>query len=133
MPKARKSRTSKSQRSFPDFMAAWDRLLKAVENHQQTLPDLAAVVGPVATLLTEARELDAAKAAARALLRQGSKRTRTLIPDGRAAVARLRGALIAHFGNHNEILVEFGIAPVRQRRVPQPADPEAPNPVPQPE
>ena len=127
---------SANNRSFADFMAAWTRMLTAVENNQQLLPDLSGLVGPLFAFLTEARELDAAKAAARAQLRQGSKRSRSLIVEAQAAAARLRGALIAHFGNHNEILVEFGIAPVRARRVSQPEDPPPPSPpvaVPQPE
>ena len=114
--------------SFPDFMAAWDRLIKAVDNNQQDLPDLSGLVGPLEALLDEARALDAAKEAARAQLRQGSKRTRALIPQGRAAASRLRAALVAHFGNHSEILGEFGITPVRTRRVPQRPDPEPPSP-----
>ena len=122
--------------SFADFMAAWDRLIKAVANNEPNLPDLSGLVGPLQALLDEAKELDAAKAAARAQLRQGAKRTRSLTAEGRAAAARLRGALIAHFGSHNEILVEFGITPVRSRRVAQQADPPPPSPpvaVPQPE
>jgi len=114
--------------SFPDFMANWDRLITAVNNNQQDLPDLAGVLGPLETLLDEARALDATKAAARAELRQGSKRTRTLIPEGRAAASRLRAALIAHYGNHNEELGQYGITPVRTRRVPQPSDPPPPSP-----
>ena len=122
--------------SFPDFMANWDRLITAVRNNEQTLPDLSGLLGPLENLLDEARALDAAKAAARAQLRQGSKRTRTLIPEGRAAASRLRAALVAHYGNHNEDLGEYGITPVRTRRVPQQADPAPPSPpvpVPQPE
>jgi hypothetical protein len=122
--------------SFPDFMADWDRLIKAVDKNQQLLPDLAGLVGPLEALLAEARDLDAAKAAAKAQLRQGSKRTRTLVPEGRAAASRVRAALVAHFGSHNEILGEFGVAPVRRRRVPQQPDPAAPSPpvpVPKPE
>ena len=114
--------------SFPDFMAAWDRLIKAVGNNEKNLPDLSGLVEPLKALLNEAKDLDAAKAAARAQLRQGSKRTRSLTAEGRAAAARLRGALIAHFGSHNEILVEFGIVPVRTRRVPRQADPPPPSP-----
>lgn len=56
-------------------------------------------------------------------LSQASKRTRSLIPEGRAAASRLRAALKAHFGGHSEALVEFGVVPVRKRRAPQPADP----------
>jgi len=122
--------------SFPDFMADWDRLIKAVDNNQQSLPDLAGLVGPLSAVLNEARDLHAIKAAARAQLGQGAKRTRILIPDGRAAASRLRAALVAHYGNHNEILVQFGITPVRSRRVRQQVDPPPPVPpvpVPQPE
>ena len=114
--------------SFPDFMADWDRLITAVNNNQQSLPDLGGLLGPLEVLLNEARSLDAAKTAARAQLRQGTKRTVILKVDGRAAASRLRAALIAHFGNHNEMLGEFGIVPVRTRRVPQRPDPEPPSP-----
>jgi hypothetical protein len=114
--------------SFPDFMAYWDRLLMAVRNNQANLPDLSALVGPLSALLDEARELEADKAEARSLLSQAAKRTRILIPEGRAAAARLRDALKVHFGGHNEALVQFGVAPLRTRRAPKPADPEPPSP-----
>ena len=114
--------------SFPDFMADWDRLITAVNNNQGDLPDLAGLVGPLADLLSEARSVDAAKAAARAQLRKETKRSLILKVEGRAAASRLRAALVAHFGNHNEILGEFGITPVRARRVPQRPDPEPPSP-----
>ncbi len=114
--------------SFPDYMADWDRLIKAVENNSEILPNLSGLMGPLEAILNEARDLDAAKAAARAQLRQGSKRTVTLVPEGRAAASRIRAALVAHFGSHNEILGEFGITPVRRRRVPQQPDPPPPSP-----
>ena len=115
-------------KSFPDFMAYWDRMLKAVRNNQENLPDLSGLVGPLDALLEEAREVEADKAEARSLLSQASKRTRTLIPEGRAAAARLRDALKVHFGGHNEALVQFGIAPLRTRRASKPADPPPPSP-----
>ena len=114
--------------SFPDFMADWDRLLKSVRNAVATLPDLSGLAAPLEALLEEGRELEATKAAARAQLSQGAKRTRALVPEGRAAASRLRGALKVHFGGHNEMLVQFGITPLRARRVPQPADPAPPTP-----
>ena len=115
--------------SFPDFMADWDRLLKSVRNAVTSLPDLSGLAGPLEALLDEGRELEATKAAARAQLSQGAKRTRALVPEGRAAASRLRAALKVHFGGHNEALVQFGIAPLRARRVPQPADPVPPSPL----
>lgn len=83
---------------------------------------------PLEAIVDEARDLDADKAAARAQLSQGAKRTRALIPEGRAAASRLRAALKAHFGGHSEMLVEYGITPVRTRRLRQPADPAPPIP-----
>ena len=114
--------------SFPDFMAYWDRMLQAVRNNQADLPDLSGLVGPLNVLLDEARQLETDKAEARSLLSRAAKRTRALIPEGRAAAARLRDALKVHFGGHNEALVQFGVAPLRTRRAVKPADPEPPNP-----
>lgn len=114
--------------SFPDFMADWDRLLKSVRNNLVILPDFSGLLGPLDVLLEEARELEVSKAAARAQLSKAAKRTRALIPEGRAAASRLRSALKVHFGGHNEALVQFGITPLRARRVSKPADPEPPNP-----
>ncbi|HYN20241.1 MAG TPA: hypothetical protein VE078_04720 [Thermoanaerobaculia bacterium] len=122
--------------SFADFMADWDRLIKGVQNNQSILPDLEGLVGPLEGFLNEAKDLDSGKAAARSQLSQGAKRSRSLIPEGRAAASRLRSALKAHFGGHNEKLVEFGIAPLRARRLAPPADPPPPSPaipVPEPE
>jgi hypothetical protein len=114
--------------SFPDFMADWDLLSKGVRNKGQSLPDLTGLLEPLEDLLEEGRDLEATKAAARAQLSQAAKRSRALLVEGRAAASRLRSALKAHFGGHNELLVEFGIAPLRKRRLPQPADPTPPDP-----
>jgi hypothetical protein len=101
---------------------------KGVRNNQESLPDLSGLMGPLDIILEEARDLDAAKAAARAQLSRAAKRTRAMIPEGRAAASRLRSALKAHFGGHDEILLQFGITPLRARRLPQPADPPPPSP-----
>ena len=108
--------------SFPDFMADWDRLIKVVRNRTD-LPDYSGLLEPIEKLLEEGRGLEVAKAGAKSQLSLAAKRTRSLIPEGRAAASRLRAALKAHFGGHSEALVEFGVVPVRKRRAPQPADP----------
>jgi hypothetical protein len=108
-------------------MADWDLLIKGV-NNKPALPDLSGLLEPLVEILEEGRDLEANKAAARSQLSQGAKRSRALVAEGRAAASRLRSALKAHFGGHNEMLVEFGVAPLRKRRLPQPADPAPPNP-----
>jgi hypothetical protein len=114
--------------SFPDFMADWDRLIKWVRNKSEALPDYAGLLEPLEKLLEEGRDLEAAKVGARAQLSQSAKRSRTLVAEGRAVASRLRVALKAYFGGHNEMLVEFGVAPLRKRRLPLPADPAPPSP-----
>jgi hypothetical protein len=109
-------------------MADWDRLIKGVRNKSETLPDYSGLLEPLEKLLEEGRSLEVAKAGARAQLSQASKRGRILVVEGRAAASRLRAALKAHFGGHNENLVEFGVAPLRKRRIPQPVDPAPPTP-----
>lgn len=113
--------------SFADFMADWDLLIKGVRN-KPDLPDYTGLLEPLEEILEESRDMEAGKASARSLLSLGAKRSRSLIAEGRAAASRLRSALKAHYGGHNETLVEFGIAPIRKRRTPQPADPPPPNP-----
>jgi hypothetical protein len=107
--------------SFADYLADWDRLIKSILKNQDNLPDFSGLVGP--------QDLNVAKAAARSELRQATKRTTLLIPEGRASASRLRAALKAHFGGHNETLVQYGVAPLRKRRSPLPADPPPPSPV----
>lgn len=112
--------------SYADYLADWERLLLAVENNEELLPDLMVQRVPLQDLLEEAKELSVRQKASMAQLREDSKRRRALVPEGRAAASRLRSALKAHFGGHSEKLVEYGIAPLRARR----ALPPDPVPVP---
>ena len=112
--------------SYADYLADWERLLAAVNNNEEGLPDLMIQKIPLQDLLQEARDLAASQDASKAQLRVDSKRRRALVPEGRAAASRLRAALKAHFGGHSERLVQYGIAPLRARRA-LPPDP-IPNP-----
>lgn len=108
--------------SYADYLADWERLLTAVENNEEGLPDLMVQKIPLQDLLQEARDLAASQDASKAQLRVDSKRRRALVPEGRAAASRLRAALKAHFGGHSERLVQYGVAPLRARRT-LPPDP----------
>ena len=113
--------------SYADYLADWERLLAAVNNNEEGLPDLMVQKIPLQDLLQEARDLAARQDASKAQFRVDSKRRRALVPEGRAAASRLRAALKAHFGGHSERLVQYGVAPLRARRT-LPPDP-IPNPV----
>jgi hypothetical protein len=115
--------------SFADYLTDWERLLTAVNNHETELPDLTAQVGPMETLLQEGKTVSVRQFASLAQFRGDAKRRRELVNEGRAAASRLRAALRAHFGTHNERLAEFGASPLRPRRaIPPDPDPEPPIP-----
>lgn len=102
--------------SFADFLTDWELLLSAVQSHGSELPDLSPYVESLSELLQEGRDLGARQQASRAQLALDAKRRRDLMPEGRAAASRLRAAVKAFYGGHNERLVEFGVRPLRQHR-----------------
>ena len=118
--------------SYADYLADWERLLLAVNNNEEGLPDLMIQKVPLEDLLQEAKDLAARQDASKAQFRVDSKRRRALVPEGRAAASRLRAALKAHFGGHSERLVQYGVAPLRARRAlppdPIPIPPEVAKP-----
>lgn len=109
--------------SFADFITDWERLLTAVANNEDNLPDLDPQRVPLADILQEAKAVSTRQDASRSQLAADAKRRREIVFEGRAAASRLRAALKGHFGGHNERLVEFGARPVRRRRTAKLVDP----------
>jgi hypothetical protein len=112
--------------SFSDFITDWERLITAVTNNEDNLPDLTLQKVSLKDILQEAKDLGARQNASRSQLAIDSKRRREVIFEGRAAASRLRSALKGYLGGHNEKLVEFGVRPVRQRRSIPLVDPRLP-------
>lgn len=117
-------------KSFADYLADWERLILAVDNNGSQLPNLDLQLVPLQELLAEAKTIGARQDAARAQHATDSKRRRQIQFEGRAAASRLRAALKAHYGGHNEKLSEFGMRALRVRRAstrnPEPPPPEEP-------
>lgn len=114
-------------KSFADFLTDWERLILAVDNNGSQLPNVDPQLVPLQQILEEAKVLGARQDAARAQFAADAKRRRQIQFEGRAAATRLRAAIKAHYGGHNEKLSEFGMRALRQRRASTP-DPEPPPP-----
>lgn len=113
--------------SFADFMTDWERLLQAVNNNGNTLPDMDAQVTALTGVLTEMRALAASQDSHRAGLRGDSRRLRELLTEGRDNALRIRAAIRSHLGPRQEKLAEFRI-PVLGRNRPVSTQPVPPPP-----
>lgn len=128
--------------SLADFVTDWETLLKNVSDAAAELPNLDVYKAALDQLLASAKDGIALSHAQRGVKQQQTKDLRDLIGKGKDAASQLRSAVKAHFGPKSEMLLKFGIAPVRKRKKapvqaaptakePGPAHPPAPAPTPE--
>ena len=117
--------------SIADHMTDFQRLLQAVSNNPDTVPE--DVETPQLSLqgtLNEMTTILARQDAHRAGLRADSKRLRELIVQGADSARQIRSLIRGYLGPRNEKLVEFRIPVLgRPRALPPttpPPPPEAP-------
>jgi hypothetical protein len=125
--------------SLADFVTDWETLLKNVSDAAAELPNLDVYKAALEPLLASAKDGLALSQAHRGLKQQQTKDLRELIGNGKDAAANLRSAIKAHFGPKSEMLLRFGMKPIRKRKKapaqsaqtakePEPAHPPAPAP-----
>jgi len=125
--------------SLADFVTDWETLLKNVSDATTELPNMDVYKGVLEKLLASAKDGIALSHARRGLKQQETKDLRELMVEGKDAAAKLRSAIKAHFGPRSEMLLQFGMTPVRKRKKapvltvkePGPAHPPAPAPTPE--
>ncbi|HEX3127122.1 MAG TPA: hypothetical protein VH394_07310 [Thermoanaerobaculia bacterium] len=117
--------------SYADFMTDWERLLQAVNNNGNTLPNMVDPVTALTNVLTEIRSITARQDYHRAGLRGETRRLRELLTEGRDNALRIRSAIRSHLGPRQEKLAEFRI-PVLGRNRPVSTQPVPPVPPPEP-
>jgi hypothetical protein len=98
-----------------DFVTDWEATLTNCRNRAAELPDLSTYIGPLETLLAEAKMLTARKKSLRGVKQQETLDLQEVMIKGREAALRLRAALKAHYGSKSERLIEFGMRPLRKR------------------
>jgi hypothetical protein len=113
--------------SYADFVTDWERLLQAVDNNGNTLPDMSAQVTALTAVLTEVRSIAARQDYHRAGMRGETRRLRELLTEGRDSALRIRSSIRSHLGPRQEKLAEFRI-PVLGRNRPASAAPVPPPP-----
>lgn len=84
--------------------------------------------------MAEARALKARQDSARAQRQKLTQELGKLLVEGRENAMRLRGIVKGQIGPKNELLVQFGMAPLRKRgprsaKPPEVKPPETPDPV----
>lgn len=115
-------------KSYADLIRDWEKMLTSVNERQDQLPNIEAFRQPVEQLLAEAKVIKARQDAATGDRQRATQELKEVITRGRDLVGKLRQAVRAHLGLKNEMLILFGVMPVRRRVRKTPAAPVTPNP-----
>lgn len=124
--------------TYTDVVVDWEKLLAGVEDHDEQLGEATQEErDELQQILGEAKVAKARQDSHTAARQQATQELQQILERGRDVAMKMRSAIKAKVGLRNEILVQFGIAPLR-RRVrkpvvapfpPPPPTPEAPAPV----
>jgi hypothetical protein len=101
--------------SFADLMLDWQKVLSACADNASALTNVEPQRAQVEKMLKDAQDLKAQQDSHTAAKQAARQQLTTLLHDGREAVRRLRGLVKATLGTKNELLVRFGIAPIRPK------------------
>jgi hypothetical protein len=106
----------------------WEGLLGAVERNTAILPGVDGLRSALENALAFARDLKL-KQEGLAGNKQGvTEQLKQAVQDGRETARMLRAFVKSHLGSRSEALKEFGISPIRARKLPKPKTPELPPP-----
>jgi len=115
--------------AIADFVHRWEKMTTNVTNHAAELPPHISIYNePLLQLLGEFKASGAAKDVRRAVKQQGTKESGELKKQAQKLAAKLRAALIAHYGFDSEQLLAYGIPPRRSPKRKPTDSPEPPKP-----
>ena len=101
--------------SYADYMKDWESLLEAVRENQDLLPNVDLNLIELSDLVDQVKQ-NKTKQELHAGARQKATQDLGLLVDlGKEAAVKLRGFIKAKLGPKNELLVRFGVSPVRTR------------------
>ena len=101
--------------SFADLMLEWKKVLDACADNAAALTTAEPQRALVEKMLKEAQDLKAQQDSHTGAKQATVQDLKALLHDGREAVRRLKAMVKATPGTNKEILVQFGIAPIRKR------------------
>lgn len=102
--------------SLADVLADWEELLEAVRRSPDLLPDVEEDVEILADLLAEARQHKARQNEMTALRQEVTQKLNAELARGKVTAIGMRAVVRGKLGPRSELLVQFGIAPLRKRR-----------------
>ena len=115
--------------SLAEKFSRWGVTASNLKEHLEEMPHVAADLGEMDRMVSEARTLESQQEAIRGQAREISSQLKELAKEGEKLRARLRSHLQAKFGPTSEALRKFGFAPrriPRRTRVTETPEPEAP-------
>jgi len=117
--------------SYADIIRDWEQLLTAAKENAQSLPSIETHRFALETHLEATKVTKARQDSHTALRQQATQDLTAMVTVGRELAIRLRGAIRADVGPKSELLVLFGVAPIRPRTRRAPVV-TAPDPQPEP-
>src|SRR5436305_5805367 len=94
---------------------SWEGSLNACDAQAERLPNVAPLKAALLDTLTRARQVKAQQEESQAKVQSLTQELNELIKTGQEAARRLRGYAKSQLGTKNELLVQFGAAPIRHR------------------
>ncbi|HEX9945700.1 MAG TPA: hypothetical protein VGG03_27135 [Thermoanaerobaculia bacterium] len=98
-----------------DIFKEWEGLLNASQAHAGMLPNADPLRNSLQEILNQARQVKAVQEEHEGRRQRATQQLAELIKQGREVVRRLRSFAKSQLGTNNELLVQFGTAPIRRR------------------
>ena len=111
--------------SFADFVRDWEGLLAAAKELADQLPNVEPHTAELQTALLEVKALKDAQDTHQANRQRATQELKDALGRGKDSAIKLRGFVKAKIGPRSELLVRFGVPPLR-KRIRKPVEKPAP-------
>ena len=101
--------------SYADYVKDWESLLEAVRENQTLLPNVDVNLIELSDLVDQVKHQKTQQELHAGARQKATQDLGLLVDLGKEAAVKLRGFVKAKLGPRNELLVRFGVAPVRTR------------------
>lgn len=105
---------------YPDIVVDWRTVLGAYDHHAELMAAAAEDRDLLERLLANAERLKSLQDSLQGQRQRATQQLNETFKQGKEAALRIRALARSKLGPKNELLVHFGVAPVRPRRNRQP-------------
>jgi hypothetical protein len=111
--------------SYADYVQDWESLMAAVQENLSLLPNVDSHLADLSVAVDELKQRKTVQELHSGFRQKATQDLGDALEVGKEAAVKLRGYVKAKLGPKNELLVRFGMAPVRtrHRRTPVPPPP----------